>query len=312
MAEENKVVKNVENLDSLKEKLTTVTNEIDAIKLSFTKSAEDLSRIQNMLNVGNIEDISGVLDKYENQIAEAEKQKMEATESSKKYSEELEKEKERLIKLWDAYKNQEEELSNTEKKLADYEERVKTAEATKHQVEDDYKSRIQTLEQKLKENEEKATQYNEFKQKCEEIDNIRNNLEQEIHTLKQQNTDKDKEIEKMHKELSEAKEMENYVEYKDKYEELNAEYEKEKERLTKLYQLYEETDTECKQLKEQNKQWQNWYDNKMDMFNKLFTNAPPATAGVDTTPSPAEERPERPDEIKKKKPKAKKKLKFRK
>ena len=64
MAEENKAVRNIENLDSLKEKLMTVTNEIDAIKLSFTKGAEELSRIQNMLNVGNIEDLGGVFDKY--------------------------------------------------------------------------------------------------------------------------------------------------------------------------------------------------------------------------------------------------------
>jgi len=310
MAEENKVIKNVENLDSLKEKLMTVTNEIDAIKLSFTKSTEDLSRIQNMLNVGNIEDLSGVLDKYENKIAEAEKKRVEAAESSKKYSEELEKEKERLIKLWDAYKNQEEELSNTEKKLSEYEERVKTAEATKGQITDDYNARIQTLEQRLQENEDKAAQYDEFKQKCEEIDTIRNNLEQEIHTLKEQNNEKDAEIEKLNTELSKAKEMENYVEYKDKYEELNAEYEKEKERLTKLYQLYEETDTECKRLKEENKHWESWYNNKMDMFNKLFSTAPPPTAGTDTEST--EGKPEVPEDIEKNKPKSKKKLKFRK
>ena len=309
MAEDNKVVKNVENLDSLKEKLITVTNEIDAIKLSFSKSAEDLSRIQNMLSVGNIEDVSGVLDKYESQIADAEKQRIEATESSKKYSEELEKEKERLIKLWDAYKNQEEELSNTEKKLAEYEGRAKAAEASKGQIEDDYNARIQTLEQKLQENEDKVSQYDEFRQKCEEFDTTRNNLEQEIHTLKEENKHKETEIEKLNTELGQMKEMENYEEYKDKYEEINAEYEKEKERLTKLYQLYEETDTECKRLKEENKNWESWYNNKMDMFNKLFTNAPPVTAGVDTEVT--EEKPETPDEIQKKKPKAKKKLKFR-
>jgi len=309
MAEGNKAVKNIENLDSLKEKLMTVTNEIDAIKLSFTKGAEELSRIQNMLNVGNIEDLTGVLDKYENKIQEAEKQRVEAAESSKKYSEELEKEKERLIKLWDAYKNQEEELSNKEKKLAEYEERVKTAEATKGQIAEDYTARIQTLEQKVKENEEKATHYDEYKQKCDEFETIRNNLEQEVQTLKEHNNNKDEEIKRLTTELSQAKEMESYAEYKDKYEELNAEYEKEKERLTKLYQLYEETDTECKTLKEENKQWEKWYNDKMDMFNRLFTNAPPA-AGIhpdDIT----NEKPERPDEIDKKKPKAKKKLKLR-
>ena len=300
MTEENKVEQNIESFDSLKQKLAAVTNEIDAIKVSFVKSAEDLSKIQNMLSVGHIEDIDGVLEKYEARVAEAEKQKIEAAESSKKYSEELEKEKERLIKLWDAYKNQEEELSNSEKKIAEYEEIARTAEAGKKQLEDDYNTRIQTLEQRIKENEEKANQYDEYRQKYEEFDTIRNQLEQEVHALKEDTTKKDEEIQYLNKKLEEMKEYENYQEYKDKYENITAEYEKEKERLTKLYQLYEETDSECKRLKEENSNWQNWYNNKMEMFNQLFTNAPPSTT------------PETPEEIQKKKPKTKKRFKTKK
>jgi len=301
MGEENKVDQNIESFDSLKQKLAAVTNEIDAIKVSFAKSAEDLSKIQNMLSVGHIEDIDGVLEKYEVRVAEAEKQKIEAAESSKKYSEELEKEKERLIKLWDAYKNQEEELSNSEKKISEYEEIARTAEAGKKQLEDDYNARIQTLEQRIQENQEKVNQFEEYKQKYEEFDTIRNQLEQEVHTLKDETTNKDEEIQYLNKKLAEMKEYENYQEYKDKYENITAEYEKEKERLTKLYQLYEETDSECKRLKEENYNWQNWYNNKMEMFNQLFTNAPPVT----TTP-------ETPEEIQKKKPKTKKRLKIKK
>ena len=151
MAEENKKVGGIDNFDSLRDRLMAVTNEIDAIKNSFTKSTQELSRIQSMLDVGNIDEISGVLDKFEDRIAEEERKRMEAAEGAKRYSEELEKEKERLIKLWDAYKNQEQELSNMEKRMADYEDKVKTAEASKKELEDDMNARINTLTEKLKE-----------------------------------------------------------------------------------------------------------------------------------------------------------------
>lgn len=303
MTEDNKVEANVGNLDSLKEKLMTVTEEIDQIKISFTKSTEELARIQNMLSADQVGDIGNILEKYESRVTEAEKQRMEAADGAKRYSEELEKEKERLIKLWDAYKNQEEELSTSEKKLTEYEERVRVAEAGNKQMEDDYSSRIQTLEQKIQQNEENITQYDEYKNRCEEFDIIRNNLEKEIHEIKEENTVKNQEIEHLNKKLNEMKEMENYAEYKQKYEEINAEYEKEKERLTKLYQLYEETDSECKRLKEENIQWQHWYNAKMDMFNQLFSSTPPTT----TIP------PENPiDHPVKKKPKNKKKFKLKK
>jgi Rad3-related DNA helicase len=78
--------------------------------------------------------------------------------------------------------------------------------------------------------------------------------------------------------------MENYAEYKEKYEEVTAEYEKEKERLTKLYQLYEETDNECKRLKEENANWQNWYNQNINTFNKLFSAAPPVTTATQISP----------------------------
>jgi cingulin-like protein 1 len=286
MAEENKIKANYENLDSLKEKLVAVTSEIDAIKSSFAKSTEDLSKIQGMLSVGHIEDISGVIEKYEGRVAEAEKKRAEAADSSKKYSEELEKEKERLIKLWDAYKNQEEELSKTERKFVEYEDRVKTAEATQKQMQDDYTARIRTLEQKVAENEDKAQHFEDYRQKCEEFDTIRNNLETDLYNLKEENTRKENEINQLNEKLCKAREMENYVEYKEKYEEVSAEYEREKERLTKLYQLYEETDNECKRLKEENANWQKWYNEKMDMFNRLFSATPPTVATPVTPENP--------------------------
>jgi len=305
MTDKRNVEGNIENLDSLKEKLIAVTNEIDAIKTSFTKNTEDLTRIQDMLSERHIDDIGGIVEKYENKIAEAEKQRVEAAESSKKYSEELEKEKERLIKLWDAYKNQEEELSNSEKRIGEYEDIAKKAEAEVKQIEEDYQARIKTLEQKIEEYEETGTKTEEYKKRCEEFDEIQNKLEKENHTLKKDITKKDEEINQLNEQINQLKEKEDYSEYKEKFEEVNSEYEKEKERLTKLYQLYEETDTECKTLRDENKQWQKWYNSKMQAFDQLFSNAPPKI----TVKSPMNPPEKSTDE---ERPKAKKKLKFRK
>ena len=302
MVEENK---KMEDIGSLKEKLLAVSNEIDAIKNSFSKSTEELSRIQSMLSVGEIEDISGTIEQFETRVAEAEKQKMEATEGARKYSEELEKEKERLIKLWDAYKNQEEELSTAERKVNEYEERTRVAEASKKQLEDDLTARIDTLTQKLQEYEGKATSFDEYKQKCEEFDDVRNQLEREIHDLKEQNTAKDNLVNDLNQQLKELTGKEDFSQFKEKFEEINAEYEKEKERLTKLYQLYEETESECKQLKEEKQNWQNWYNSNKEIFSKLFSGAPPMETHGNPTPPPENPIERKPD-------KAKKKLRFRK
>ena len=287
MIEENNVVEDVEHIGSLKEKLLSVSSEIDAIKTSFSRSAEDLSRIQSMLNVEHLDEIGGILERFESKVVEAEKMRTEAADGAKKYSEELEKEKERLIKLWDAYKNQEEELSATEKKVAEYEERARIAESSKRQLEEDLTARINTLTQKIEENEGKANQFDEYKQRCEEFDTIRNQLEREMHTLKEENTNQEDMINNLNNQISELKEMENYAEYKEKYEGMAAEYEKEKERLTKLYQLYEETDSECKRLNKEKKNWQNWYDSNKEVFTKLFSTAPP----VGSTETPLDESP---------------------
>ena len=275
--------KGTEDIDSLKEKLLAVSNEIDTIKNSFSKNTEDLSRIQKMLSVGDLEDIGGMIEKFENKIAEAEKQKREVAEGAKKYSEELEKEKERLVKLWDAYKNQEEELSTVEKKISEYEDRVKTAEASKKQLEEDLTSRINTLTQKLNEYEEKVEKFDEYKQRYEEFDNFKNQLEREVSDLKTENSSKEHIINDLNNQILKLKEKENYAEYKDKFEAIKTEYDKEKERLTKLYQLYEETNSECTRLREENQNWQNWYTSNKDIFSRLFETTPPLGPSNDTT-----------------------------
>jgi len=298
------------NINSLKERLNTITNEIDQIKNSFTKNTEELARIQSMLDVSSIEDVSGVIEKYENMVKEQERKRAEAVEGAQKYSQELEKEKERLVKLWDAYKNQEEELSNMEKKLTEYEEKYRTAEAAKKQIEEDYTARVNTLEQKIQENETKVNQFDEYKQKCENFELTCSQLENEVNTWKEDCVRKENTIKELNEQINKLREMENYSEYKTKYEEINAEYEKEKERLTKLYHLYEETDAECKKLREENKTWQNWYDSNKEIFDKLFSSAPPVKTTQSwetTTETPVKKEPESPiEDPTKKKPKKKK------
>ena len=107
MTEENIEMDSMGNVSSIKDRLRQVANEIDTLKNSFSKGTEELSRIQNMLDVEKMEDVTTIVENYESRISDMEKKREEAADGAKKYSEELEKEKERLIKLWDAYNNQE-------------------------------------------------------------------------------------------------------------------------------------------------------------------------------------------------------------
>ncbi len=289
MSEENTLVKGVEHLGYLEERLRQATDEIDSIKSLFSKSTEDLSRIQNMLDVGKLGEISTIIEKCEGRATDAEKKRDEAFHGAKKYSEELEKEKERLIKLWDAYKNQEEELSAAETKLTSFEEHARNTEASKKQLEDDFGTRITTLTQKLEENENKVKQFDEYKQRFEEFGNVRNQLEEEIHSLTGKINEKDGTIDSLQKDLVKAKEYEKYAEYKDKFSETSEQYEKEKKRLTKLYHLYEETETECNRLRKETKDWQNWFNSNKEIFDKLFSAPPPVnTMNTKTREKPKE------------------------
>ena len=302
MDEDDMMKENMEPASSMKDKLQKVSDEIDYIKNSFSKGTEDLARIQGMLDIESVEDMNDVIKRFEGEVAEAEKMRMEAAEKAKKHSEELEKEKERLIKLWDAYKNQEDELSTTEKRVSEYEGKLRTVEVSKKQLEDDLTARISTLTQKMQENENKINQVDDYRQRYEESDEIRNNLEGEMKTLKEQIYQKNNETESLQKQVNDMKENEDYAEYKEKYEQVTTEYEKEKERLTKLYHLYEETETENKKLKEETAGWQEWFESNKGTFDKLFA-APPTTGtlgvlNVKTTPS-------------EKKPKKKRKLKLK-
>ena len=135
----------------------------------------------------------------------------------------------------------------------------------------------------------------------------------EVIELKKENTSKENMINDLNEQLTKYKDLEDYAEYKTKYDEVHAEYEKEKERLTKLYHLYEETDSECKRLKLENNNWQKWYNSNKEIFNKIFSTAPPVASTTESNTSPPIF-PENPvDDPNARKPeKAKKRLKFRK
>lgn len=295
MSEENMPTGNAEHLVSLGEKLRQAADEIDNVKNSFAKNTEDLSRIKSMLDVGSLEDINNLIEKFEGEITEAERRKEEAFKGAEKYSTELEKEKERLIKLWDAYKNQEEELSKTEGKIKEFEERANNAETSKKQLEYDFSTRIDVLTQKLKESEEKINQFDEYEKRVAEFTSINNQLDRENHTLKDDVNNKENTIDSLQEQVSKLKGNERY---KDKFNDLSNQYEKEKERLTKLYKLYEETEEECNILKKETKGWQNWFDSNKEIFDKLFSTSPPIktskTKETHTSPptsSPAENTP---------------------
>ncbi len=277
MSEENITTTNTDHLIDLGDKLRHAANEIDNIKSSFVKNTEDLNKIKTLLDVEKLDEINGIIERFEGQVIEAEKRKEEAFKGAKKYSEELEKEKERLIKLWDAYKNQEEELTKTEKKIQDLEEQNFELNQSKKQLEGDYTTRIETLNKKINENEEKIVKFDEYKNKIEEYNKTHEQFEYENQNLKNTVKTKESAIESLQEQVNKYKEYEKFSEYKNKFDELTIQYEKEKERLTKLYNLYEETESECKNLKEENKGWQNWFDSNKEIFNKLFSTTPPVS-----------------------------------
>ncbi|HMA83136.1 MAG TPA: hypothetical protein VKP59_02795 [Candidatus Thermoplasmatota archaeon] len=275
MSEENMFAGANPEVDTLEERLRQAATEIDHLTDSFNKTTENLSRIKNMLDVDALNEITSTIQKFEGQLSEIEKQREEAYQGAQKYSEELEKEKERLIKLWDAYKKQEEELSTAEGKLQEYEDRMHTAEQEKQDLEEDYTARIETLNQKVNEQKDAAEKLDEYQQRINDFSAMRNNLESQNQDLKQEISEQKDTINSLQNSVDEYKKYEKYADYKDKYEDVNKAYEKEKDRLTKLYHLYEETEHEVTHLRKQNKKWEQWFNSNKEIFDKLFSGGPP-------------------------------------
>jgi len=266
--EDNVSIKGSAN--SFMERLQEASTELGSVKSSFSKSMEDLSKIQSMLNLDGLNQMDSMIRSFEQRLTESERRREDAAEGARRYSVELEKEKERLVKLWDAYKNQEESLSAQEKRAVELEEKLRNTEQVHMQFERDATARIQTLTEKVNEREQDVQQMEDMKQQMMRFDTIRTQMDTTIDSMRRDIMTKDDVIGGLEKQVEELRGFEQLAEFKTKFEETSTELDKEKERLTKLFRLYEETESENKQLKEDLRGWQNWFESNEGLFAKLF------------------------------------------
>jgi chromosome segregation ATPase len=273
--------------DSFMERLQEASTELGSVKSSFSKGMEDLAKIQSMLSLDGLNKMDSMIRSFEDRLSESERRREEAVEGARRYSVELEKEKERLVKLWDAYKNQEESLSAQEKRVVELEERLRDTEQVRMQFEQDATSRIQTLTMKLDEREHAVQQLDDLKQQVMRFDTIRTQMETNMDQMRGDIMVKDDVIRGLEKQVEELRGFEQFADFKTKFEEVSMEFEKEKERLTKLFRLYEETESENKQIKEELREWQNWFDSNDELFTKLFTSVEHLKHRNTTTSAPA-------------------------
>lgn len=98
-------------------------------------------------------------------------------------------------------------------------------------------------------------------------------LEQEIKTLKGEIESRNETVCTLEALSEGLKELQN-SDYKEKYENLISDLEKEKERLVKLHNHYKIMENENSSLKAEIKGWHEWFSANKDIFDKLFTNAP--------------------------------------
>jgi predicted nucleic acid-binding Zn-ribbon protein len=111
-------------------------------------------------------------------------------------------------------------------------------------------------------------------------------LEGEITTLNKEINSRSKKVKTFENLITELNSFEDFSEYKDKYEDLIGELDKEKERLMKLHNHYKKMEDECQDLRSKVKGWQLWFTENKDIFNRLFSNTPPGVISgpIDTPP----------------------------
>jgi len=285
--EDNVSIKDSKN--SFMERLQEASTELGSVKSSFSKSMEDLSRIESMLNLDGLDKMDSMIRSFEDRLSESERRREEAAEGARRYSMELEKEKERLVKLWDAYKNQEESLSAQEKRVAELDEKLRDTERMHIQFERDATARVQTLTEKINEREQALQQMEDMKQQVMRFDSIRTQMETNIDSMHRDLMTKDDVIGGLERQVEELRGFEQFVQFKTKFEETSIELDKEKERLTKLFRLYEETESENKQLKEDLRGWQDWFNSNEALFTKLFSSVEQLKNRTDSAPITANE-----------------------
>ena len=294
-----------ENKVNFMDRLSQASNEIDSIKSSFSKNMDDLARIQGILSQEGVDNISTMIQNFEDKLSESEKRREEAAGGAQRYSEELEKEKERLVKLWDAYKNQEEELANQEKRATELDDKLREVEESRRQFEEDANTRITTLSQKLEDREQGIEQLEELRQKTMDFESIKNQMDGEVNSLKSDISVKEETINLLNAKIDELKKFEEDAEFKTKFEDVSAEFEKEKDRLTKLFRLYEDTESENRTLKEEVNEWKNWFESNENVFNNLFSSMDRLKKNVQHEPTTVETEPTTPEKPVESKPEKK-------
>ncbi|MCD6572141.1 MAG: hypothetical protein J7K62_02600 [Thermoplasmata archaeon] len=275
-----------EHIDNLKDNLQQISQEIENIRTSFYKGAENLERIKNLLDVKRLDEFVNIIENLEKRVSKIEEEKNAAIEGAKKYSKELEKEKERLVKLWDAYKLQEDELTEKEKKIAELEDQIARFNTERKRLEEEYNRTIETLKEQLREKENQLKELQEFRMKHIEFEREQERLNTEINSLREELKNKEEEIKKLQEENRELRPLKKEAEYKEKYEELSKLYEEERARLAKLYKIYEETEGEANRLREELERWHTWFDSNAELFNKLFKSAEELKGSITRRTSP--------------------------
>ena len=264
------IPKDIIDINAFRESIQQVTSQLEQIRSSFYQGVEEIERIKKILNSEHIGRFSDIITEYETQLTRMEKERNEAIENARKYSQELEKEKERLIKLWDAYKLQEDELNERDKRIAELERKVKEYEDKLRETEKDLSGRIETLTRKLEEKENLLREYDDFRRKYALYEEKNRKLQEEIDNLRNTLNEKEKEITQLKQMVDELSKYREFEDYKTKYEKLNIEFNKERERLVKLYKLYEDLERENNKLREELNGWRQWYESNAELLDRLF------------------------------------------
>ncbi len=264
------IPKDIIDINAFRESIQQVTSQLEQIRSSFYQGVEEIERIKKILNSEHIGRFSDIITEYEAQLTRMEKERNEAIENARKYSQELEKEKERLIKLWDAYKLQEDELNERDRRIAELERKVKEYENRLRETEKDLSSRIETLTRKLEEKENLLKEYDDFRRKYALYEEKNRKLQEEIDNLRNTLNEKEKEITQLKQMVDELSKYREFEDYKTKYEKLNIEFNKERERLVKLYKLYEDLERENNKLREELNGWRQWYESNAELLDRLF------------------------------------------
>ena len=123
----------------------------------------------------------------------------------------------------------------------------------------------------MEEREQDLQQLEELRQNVMEFDSIKGQLEGEMDSFKADISAKEETINLLNAKIDELKKFEESAEFETKFEEISVEFEKEKDRLTKLFRLYEETEAENRKLKDEGKEWKNWFDSNENVFTNLFS-----------------------------------------